>query len=229
MLLVHPSLPPATKPAACCAMLKHDGEKFWFLSFPVLVSFSFLPLWFFFSIVSLIFSAFLFLFWFALLFSPHSHPSMSCCLSSEVHCLRFAVWANRRDDLLPHFYLSCPNWTTEEFLVTLFLLSYCTFLEPSILSFNLFNLTLTFFLSWLDNYSELPRHFGGNGNVWRALTERGRTFSQITVITKHWKLLTLFLKYIWCCTKVLSKAFLSFWRNGTRNECNQRAAQVSGW
>lgn len=27
---------------------------------------------------------------------------------------------------------------------------------------------------------------------------------------------------------MLSKAFLSFWRNGTRNEYNQRAAQVSG-
>lgn len=102
---------------ACC-MLCYVETWWWEVLIPLiprsrLLFFS--PPLIFFSIVSLIFSAFLFLFWYALLFSPHSHPSMSCCLSSEVHCLRFTVWANRRDDLLPHFYLSCPNWTTEEF------------------------------------------------------------------------------------------------------------------
>lgn len=64
-------------------------------------------------------SYFLYLFIPALLDAPYSHPSVSCCLSSEALGLGFAAQANCEDDSPLYLHLSFPKWSTEEFSVSL--------------------------------------------------------------------------------------------------------------
>lgn len=48
-------------------------------------------------------------------FPLHPHPSISCCLSSEAHCLCFAVRANCIDDLLLRLDPSFPKWSIDKY------------------------------------------------------------------------------------------------------------------
>lgn len=84
-----------SKLGACCAVLRRVGEESIFLIFPT-YSLQSTSLFLSLSIPLLVYPS----------FSPCSHPSTSCCLSSEAHCLSAAVSANCIDDLLLHLDLS---------------------------------------------------------------------------------------------------------------------------